>query len=211
MPPIISPYEDVPVEKWPEITSKVIAAHPLATKELVQVVLTAWTELHATRIGNRKLQIGRDIFPNPQILGFFMHELIPVELAAEHPELWRREKEKGERDLVFIPDPKFSVEIKTSSHASQIFGNRSYAQPPAAGKVGQKGRAGYFLTVNFVAKKEAGDGKITRIRFGWLDHSDWVGQTSESGQQAHLTANSDRYKLVQIYPVAAAAVKASEG
>ncbi len=196
-----SPYEGKAVEHWPEITAYLIKEHPLRKEELVDSVLTAWSELHATRIGNRNLLIGKHIFPNPQILGFLLHELIPVELAGRHPSEWRREKEKKEKDLVYIPDPKFSVEIKTSSHASQIFGNRSYAQISSSGRTG-KGRPGYFLTVNFIAKKKEADpeGKITRIRFGWLDHSDWIGQASPTGQQSRLTANADKYKLVQIYP-----------
>ena len=103
MPLDKSPFENVQPEKWAAITAKLIEAHPLSTEELVDAVLTAWKELHATRIGNRELLIGKDIFPNPQILGFFLHELIPVELAAKHPKEWRREKDKGEKDLVYIP------------------------------------------------------------------------------------------------------------
>jgi ScaI restriction endonuclease len=196
-----SPYVGAAVGKWPSITAKLIEEHPLGTDEILESVLTAWTELHATQIGSRKLQIGKNIFPNPQIIGFLLHELIPVELAARHPEEWRREKEKGEKDLVYIPDARFSVEIKTSSHASQIFGNRSYAQQSSTGESSSKAKSGYFLTVNFQTNKEKGKaGKITRVRFGWLDHSDWIGQKSETGQQSRLNTDADRYKLKQIYP-----------
>jgi ScaI restriction endonuclease len=199
-----SPYEGVQTDKWPEVTARLIKAHPLSTDALVRSVLTAWTELHATKIGSRELQIGKSIFPNPQILGFLLHELIPVELAALHPSAWRREALKGEKDLVYVPDPQFSIEIKTSSHTSQIFGNRSYAQRPTGGT--STAKAGYFLTVNFqAAKKDGEQGKITRIRFGWLDHSDWIGQQSQTGQQARLSADADKYKLVQIYPALAKA------
>lgn len=199
MADLASPYEKIAADKWPEITAKLIKAHPLLTKELVESVLKAWTELHATKIGSRKLQIGKDIFPNPQILGFFLHELIPVELAALYPDDWRREVHKGEKDLVYVPNPRLSIEIKTSSHASQIFGNRSYAQKSTIKKTASK--MGYFLTVNFRATKPSGEkGEITRIRFGWLDHSDWIGQASQTGQQASLSKDADKHKLVQIYP-----------
>lgn len=199
-----TPYDGIPVEGWAKLTSKLIKAHPLSADELVNTVLKAWTELHVTRIGSRELQIGKDIFPNPQILGFLLHELIPVELAALHPKQWRREKTKGEKDLVYELDPHFSVEIKTSSHPSQIFGNRSYAQHSTAGLLACKAKGGYFLTVNFQIAKQAGDeARVTRIRFGWLDPSDWIGQQSQTGQQSRLTAYADRYKLVQLYPALA--------
>jgi len=195
-----NPYEGVPAAGWRAITEKLIRRHPLSEEEIVDSVLVAWTDLHLSVLG-RKLRIGKDIFPNPQIIGFLLHELIPVELASRHPGQWRREQEKSEKDLVYIPDPKFSVEIKTSSRPTSIFGNRSYAQRSASGKLSSKARAGYFLTANFrVAKMAKEEGRITRIRFGWLDPTDWVGQTSQTGQQSRLTTAADRYKLVQLYP-----------
>ena len=205
MPHPIDPYKDVPLDRWPAVTGSLIRDHPLDKDEIVESVLAAWKNLHESVLG-RKLRIGRDIFPNPQIMGFLLHELIPVELAEAHPGEWRREKGKTEKDLVYIPDPKYSVEIKTSSHPTSIFGNRSYAQRSALGKLSNKARSGYFLTVNFQAAKTADEeGKITRIRFGWLDPTDWIGQRAQTGQQSRLTTDADRSKLLQLYPVAAKA------
>jgi hypothetical protein len=76
------------------------AAHPLRTKEIIQVVLTAWDELHSTRIGSQDLRIGVDVFPNPQIIGFLLHEIIPVLFSQNHPGQWRRERAKGENAVV---------------------------------------------------------------------------------------------------------------
>ena len=97
-----SPYEGVDSGRWPAVTAKLLAVHPLKADEIVQVVLTAWDELHSTEIGSRKLRIGVHIFPNPQIIGFLLHEIIPVLFAENHPGKWRREAEKGEKDLVCI-------------------------------------------------------------------------------------------------------------
>lgn len=36
---------------------------------------------------------------------------------------------------------------------------------------------------------------------GWLDHSDWVGQKSETGQQASLTKEARKNKLVVLYEI----------
>ena len=192
-----TPYEGHSPSEWLDITRGIIAEHPIKKEEIVQVVLTAWDELHATHIGSRRLQIGVHLFPNPQIIGFFLHEIIPVLIAENHPGEWRREKDKTDKDLVCIGNPKYSAEIKTSSHPSAIFGNRSYAQASTPGA--RKGKSGYFLTANFVPTRAEAPGKITRVRFGWLDHSDWIGQNSPTGQQARLTTEADRYKLIELY------------
>jgi hypothetical protein len=138
-----------------------------------------------------KLEIGKNIFPKPQIMGFFLHELIPLEIAALHPDEWRGEQTASDKDIVYIPDDTFSIEVKTSSHARHIYGNRSYAQGATKRK---KSKSGYYLTVNF--EKFSASNKRPRIlliRFGWLDSSDWIGQASETGQQASLTKEADTY------------------
>ncbi len=161
----------------------------------MDVVLTSWSAILKSKIGG-KLTIGKDIQPKPQIMGFFLHELIPLELADRQPKLWRPEKAKGDKDIVYVPDSKFSIEIKTSSHASQIFGNRSYAQE----QTGQgKSKNGYYLAVNFTKFVGADPPKITKVRFGWLDHTDWLGQKAATGQQARVSPDSDRRKLITIY------------
>ncbi len=201
MAEIVSPYKDHDPKDWGTVTAKLIEEHPLPTKEIVEVVLMSWNDLHATKVGGRKLQIGKEIFPKPQIVGFFLHQLISVELEERDPDKWRGEKEKSDKDLVFIPDSRYSIEIKTSSHARSIFGNRSYAQKSASGKSSRKSKSGYFLTVNFsIFKKAEIAGKITKIRFGWLDHSDWIGQDAPTGQQSRLRPEADEYKLVHLYP-----------
>jgi hypothetical protein len=130
-------------------------------------------------------------------MGFLLHELIPLEFAARYPEKWRGEKACGEKDLVYIPNPRYSIEIKTSSDPRHIYGNRSYAQKPSASK---KGKTGYYLAINFEKfTKTLKRPRILLIRFGWLDHSDWMGQKAESGQQARLNAFIEQSKLIMLY------------
>lgn len=194
-----SPYAGLPEHAWLNKTQELIEAHPVTTEEFNCVVLRAWADIFDSIIGPKHFQIGKHIFPKPQIMGFFLHELIPLEFAARYPKLWRGEKSAGDKDMVYIPDNKFSLEIKTSSHASQIFGNRSYAQE--GDSAGKKSKSGYYLTVNFGKFGTSADiPRILKVRFGWLDQSDWVGQVAQSGQQAHLTAAADKYKLLTIYP-----------
>ena len=41
--------------------------------------------------------------------------------------------------------------------------------------------------------------KILKIRFGWLDHEDWLGQKSPTGQQARLRKEIENKKLISLY------------
>jgi ScaI restriction endonuclease len=105
----------------------------------------------------------------------------------------------ADKDVVYIPDDRFSLEIKTSSSPNGIFGNRSYAQPTQADK---KSKSGYYLAVNFAGFDEHDTAlpSIRLIRLGWLDHSDWVGQKAESGQQSHPNPAAKKHKLLRLYP-----------
>jgi hypothetical protein len=195
--PLPSPYCGLPTTKWVQKTRQLIAAHPLDTKEIVDVVLLSWDAIFQSKIGPRGFRIGEHLSPKPQIMGFFLHELIPLELSARYPKFWRADENSSEKDLVYMPSPEYSIEIKTSSHKCRIFGNRSFAQPSLKSK---KSKAGYYLAMNFEAfAKSRVRPRIRRIRFGWLDHDDWVGQTAATGQQACLRPESESNKLVVLY------------
>ncbi|MDI6789247.1 MAG: ScaI family restriction endonuclease [Thermodesulfobacteriota bacterium] len=192
-----SPYTGLPPKKWLEVTRKLVNEHPLKTAEIVAVVLTAWDSIFASSMGTRAFHIGEDIFPKPQIMGFFLHELIPLDLTARYPKKWRGERSSGDKDIVYIPDDRFSIEVKTSSNPSHIFGNRSYAQETSKNK---KAKSGYYLAINFqkfsaMLKKP----NILLIRFGWLDSTDWIGQKAATGQQSRLPPEVESFKLLEIY------------
>lgn len=192
-----SPYANTNRADWPRITNSLIQSHPLKEDELVAFCLAAWENLFSSSIGQHNLKFGEHIFPKPQVVGALLHELIPAEIAASYPALWRREQEKDDKDIVYLPDDRFSIELKTSSNSSQIFGNRSYAQAPTQNK---KSKDGYYLTVNFEQIKETTKKpNILLIRFGWLDHTDWIGQTSETGQQARLALETYELKFKTLY------------
>lgn len=193
-----SPYKNLPINKWLSITNKLIKVHPLSVKELTKVTLQSWNEIFNSRIGSKPFSIGKDILPVPQIMAFLLHELIPLEFERRYPSKWRKDKTANEKDLLYLPDDKFSIEIKTSSDKTHVFGNRSYAQPTQTDK---KSKSGYYLTVNF-GKFEDGIKelpKILLIRFGWLDHTDWRAQAAATGQQSNLSPDVYRYKLPIIY------------
>lgn len=193
-----SPYQGLSPKQWQQKTQALIRAHPLNTDEAVEIVLKVWDEIMTSAIGSKPFKIGIDLLPKPQIMAFFLHELIPLELALRYPNVWRGDKSPNEKDIVYISNQSYSVEIKTSSHPTQIFGNRSYAQKSTTAK---KNKSGYYLAINFEKFSPTNTNpKITRIRFGWLDHKDWTGQKAPTGQQAHLSGDVEKYKLLQLYP-----------
>ena len=195
--PVISPYANIPVADWQAKTKELVAQHPLPSEEIIDVVLSCWQSLFRSKIGTKGFHIGRDIFPKPQFMGFLLEQLVTLDFAHRHPEYWRAEKTTGDKDLVYIPDPAYSVEIKTSSHARQIFGNRSYAQE---GNSSKKGKSGYYLAINFQKFASlAAQPHITLVRFGWLDHTDWIGQKAPTGQQARIKPDSESTKLLTLY------------
>lgn len=193
-----SPYASVPKSKWLHKTEELVAAHPLDLKEVVAVVIGAWDAIFQSRIGPKGFQIGRHLFPKPQVMAFFLHELIPLEFSARYPALWRPEQSASDKDLVCITDDALSVEIKTSSHPTQIFGNRSYAQERRSSV--KKEKSGYYLAVNFDKfGADESTPRVRKIRFGWLDHTDWIGQSAATGQQARLRPEVETSKFITLF------------
>jgi len=188
-----SPYDGLTPDLWEQKTHELIALHPLNSNKIYSVCLNAWQNIFQSQIGSKPFLIGRDIFPTPQIMGFLLHELIPLELAFRYPQLWRKGTLANEKDLIYIPNDDFSIEIKTSSSAKNIYGNRSYAQPSES----KKGKSGYYLAINFEKfVPNNPQPHISLIRFGWLDHEDWIGQSAASGQQARLSPQVEKGKLL---------------
>jgi hypothetical protein len=193
-----SPYDDTPEARWLTKTEKLLADYPVHRTELVEVVLEVWESIFESRVGKHGLRFGEHIFPKPQIMGDYLHELIPYELQTRYPGQWRRDSTGADKDLVFVPDEYWSTEIKTSSHASQVFGNRSYGQPGPGNK---KYKSGFYLTVNF-EKWSDSSGRPPRvriIRLGWLDHTDWIPQRSPTGQSSKISVEAYAGKLVVLF------------
>ena len=192
-----SPYAGKDKSEWKSITEQIVQEHPLSEASIVDMVFSAWGNIFETSIGRHKLKIGEHIFPKPQVIGALLHELIPAELAAAYPDEWRAESDASDKDIVYIQNDSYSVELKTSSNPSKIFGNRSYAQKPSQGK---KGKDGFYLAVNFEKfSNSSANPEILAIRFGWLDHTDWRGQKAESGQQSSLSPETYSLKFKTLY------------
>lgn len=170
-----SPYDGHDLQEWDNITKKIVEEYPISENDIVECVQDAWDKTKQTKIGD-KLQIGVDVFPEPQVMGLFLHELIPVTLAEKYPKKFSKGKVKSEKDVVYSPDDSLSIEIKTSSDGTNLFGNRSYGQKNSENNSGKK-KEGYYIGVNFEKYTDVNHNpQIKKIRFGWIDHEDWIPQ-----------------------------------
>jgi hypothetical protein len=197
-----SPYKNKPESEWKRITKDLVKRYPLSINDIVEAVLKAWEGILSTKIAG-ELQIGIDILPSPQIMGNYLHELIPIMLERKYPGKWSRDIKKDDKDLVYLLDDSFSTEIKTSSNPNNIYGNASYGQEDSS-SASSKTKDGYYIGVNFEKFDQAAPGekpKIRKIRIGWLDHEDWHSQAASSGQAATITATVRDNKLLLIYDV----------
>jgi hypothetical protein len=189
-----SPYLGKMPMEWLNVTNDLISKHSLQEDEIVEVVLKSWNDIFNSKIGS--FSIGKEIFPTPQIMSFFLHELVAHYLSLKYSGIYKVGTEKNQKDIHHLKDETLSVEIKASSDKTGIFGNRSYAQPNSGN--GKKNKNGYYITINF-EKFDKPKPEILIIRFGYLDHTDWIAQKSATGQQARLGSDVYKYKLKTIY------------
>ena len=197
-----SPYDNLPVSQWKSITMNLVNQYPLSFEEIVQAVLDSWNGILQSTIAN-ELRIGVDILPSPQIMGNYLHELIPIMLERRFPGVWSRDIEKKDKDLVYLPNDYYSTEIKNSSNKNNIFGNASYGQEDSS-NASSKTKDGYYLAINFEKFDQAPLGqmpRIRKIRIGWLDHTDWHSQSASSGQAATISSEVRDNKLILIYDI----------
>jgi hypothetical protein len=191
-----SPYSNIDEANWLEVTNELVDKFPLRSEQLVGLVHQAWDDIYTSSFGSTDLKIGESIFLPAQATGVIMEKLIAVRLEQLDP-LWRGGVAKTEKDIVRTDNDDFSFEIKTSSSKSGLYGNRSTGHRSANRT---KSRAGYYLIVNYKLPKEDDLEKfIQKIRFGWIDDEDWVGQAKPTGQQASIGAKLAKLKLLTLY------------
>jgi hypothetical protein len=189
-----SPYAGKLEKSWATVTQRLVHKHPLKLPELRDTAVAAWGTLWKSTVGAGASSIRLSELKVPAtIVGYFFEVLLARELETRHPELWRGSRSKDEKDLVFLPDPTLSVEIKASGQAGfKVYGNRSYGQTPERESLVKKEKSGYYVTVNFYEQN------LTLLRFGWIDAEDWEPQKAATGQMAGLKPAVYKYKLISI-------------
>lgn len=185
----MNPYENAPVKQWRRITEELVQAHPL-TPIIVDLCQKSWQSILHGKINTYLNLYISEMSISPQATGALLHDVIP-EYIQKNVDGFRKGVGK-EKDIVCEFNDTFSLELKTSSQKS-IYGNRSYAKSDAG-----KEKFGYYLTINF-EKICANEPKLLLIQMGWLNHSDWVGQKSETGQQAILTKDAKENKFIVLF------------
>lgn len=190
-----SPYESQSIETWSNITKGLIAKHPLDVDTIREVALIAWGVLWQTKIGEGDISVRLDEIDVPAtVVGYFFEKLFARELERKHPEQWRGSRSKEEKDIVYVPNPAFSIEMKSSGQiGTKVFGNRSYNQKAQEGsKISKIEKSGYYITINFNHQT------LNLIRFGWIDLHDWKSQKSSTGQAATLADEVYTHKMIVI-------------
>jgi len=189
---VISPYFGLSKDNWKLKTRELIENHPLKLDEIKEIVLKSWGILWNSRIGSEEQSISLKGIDLPStVVGYFLEKLITKELRARYPDKWRGNISKEEKDFVYFQNSRYSIELKTSGQiGTKVFGNRSYGKENEYENA--KGKSGYYITVNF------NNENIFLIRFGWIDHSDWISQSAETGQAATLKQEVYDYKLITI-------------
>lgn len=185
------------------VTRGLLESHPLDAEAVVNVVEWSWNAIFDSTIGPAR--IGVDLFPSPQVMGMFLHELVPLQCRESFGDDWRNDRTAAEKDMVFVPDSTYSTEIKTSSSDRNIYGNRSYGQQGL--DLEKKKKSGYYIAVNFAQWETDATGApltpqkpdIKLIRMGWLDHTDWHAQAAQSGQQSSLAPMTENTQLLTLY------------
>ena len=189
-----SPYSGKPASSWLSITQQLVNSHPLKSTELLDASTTAWATLWQTTVGTGSLSVKlSDLRVPATIVGYFFEVLLARELERRGPTLWRGNLSKEDKDLVYVPDPALSIEIKTSGQAGfKVYGNRSYGQKSGSELLPKKEKSGFYITVNFFNQT------LTLIRFGWIDAADWDPQEAPTGQMAGLKPAVYDNKLIPI-------------
>jgi hypothetical protein len=117
-----SPYFDKPVSLWLKITKNLLARQPLKVDVILDVALQSWAAVWNTRVGEGQTAIELKQLDVPAtVVGYFFEVLFAKEMETRFPGEWRGCRQGDEKDLVYLPDPQFCVEIKTSGQRGLKF------------------------------------------------------------------------------------------
>ena len=110
-----SPYDKITAED--EIFNKTIELvnnHPLELEQIRELVLSSWSDVWSTVIGNDDVQIPlKEVDPPATVIGYFLEKVLAKKMSALYPEVWRGGV-GSEKDLYCISDEACSIEMKTS-------------------------------------------------------------------------------------------------
>ena len=188
-----SPYFNKPKQEWLEITSKLVDNHPI-TNKLCDMCFKTWESILNGKINSYLNLTIKDMTLSPQAVSILFHDILP-EYIERQLVGWKKGTEVNEKDVTNISNEQYSFEIKISSSKNSIFGNRSYGQITNNSK---KSKDGYYLAIN-IDKLSVDNPQVKIIKFGWIDHNDWISQKASTGQQARLNKEVINLKFKTLY------------
>ena len=117
------PYEGIEEQHWENVTVDLINKFPIPMDVIKEIVLDSWNEIFTITNSSHDFAIGKTIFPKPQILGFFLEEIITQKIHRLDPETWVPDPTGYSKDLENVVAPEFSVEIKMLIYVFYIMQN----------------------------------------------------------------------------------------
>ena len=194
----ISPYRFHRKTQWLEITKTLIQGFPIPTDALIDMSHYAFEDVFRTRVGSSNVPLASvDLSGGTRggIIGGFFEYLFINKLIEDTtgPPQWRFGSQNNEPDMVYIPDPFYSLELKTSSQRNSIWGSSSKVHKTA--RLTKDG-SGFYLVVNYEFKAKP---ELTLLRFGWLDDTDWQGSKSAASASSKVIREHANLKLLTIY------------
>ena len=124
-------YTDKNLDEWKSITADLLDKNPLNIEEIVEITLDAWERIFQSEICD--LKIGKDIYPNPQMMGYFIETIIASHLSKKYPDIWKHGREKTEKDIVCLTNQDYSIEVKSSSSSKKLSPNTKPLQSAFVG------------------------------------------------------------------------------
>jgi hypothetical protein len=101
-----SPYSGTPEKSWRDITSQLLARHPLKSEELLAVTKIVWQELWETAVGTGSAAFRlADLKVPATVVGYFFEILFSREMEVRYPGKWRASRTGDEKILSMIQIP----------------------------------------------------------------------------------------------------------
>ena len=122
-----SPYSGKPEPKWLAITKRLVDNHPLRVEDIRDAAAMPWKTLWGTTVGESEngVRLSELDVPATVVGYFFARSRLANELGLRFPGQWRKAQSSAEKDLVYLPDQRYSIELKTSGQrGNKIYGNR---------------------------------------------------------------------------------------
>ncbi len=184
------PYQDVPTERMRAVATQLVKNHPLRYC-VVDIVLNSWQNILNGNITSKSSSFKiKQTNVSTNVTEKLIRTVLP-ENISRYVKGFRAGKQ-NEHDIVCEVDEFYSVKLLASFEKMLAIKIKD-----AKNNVDEI-KTGFYLSVNF-ENINSNNPKILRIRFGYLDKTDFVLTRNGDEIKAVLTSEAGLYKLIDIY------------